>query len=128
LPEEYEDILSTAAVTCEPMLEIERRLLETDHAELSALAVDFWGLGEAIRGAAAYHHEPEKSPAGWGKISLAMAVSRVDAVANAAGMSLLPAPPVKEIPPLTFEGFPLDQETLFERFAAEWTTTGAMFR
>jgi len=128
LPEEYEDILSTAAVTCEPMLEIERRLLETDHAELSALAVDYWGLGEAIRGAAAYHHEPEKSPAGWGKISLAMAVSRVDAVANAAGMSLLPAPPVKEIPPLTFEGFPLDQETLFERFAAEWTTTGAMFR
>lgn len=129
LPEQYEDILSTAAVTCEPILEIERRILETDHAELSALAVDCWGLNEPIRAAAAYHHEPERSPGTLGKISLASAVSKVDAVVNAAGMSLLPAPPLqKEIPPLTFEGFPFDQEALFERFAVEWTTTGAMFR
>jgi len=129
LPEQYEDILSAAAVTCEPILEIERRLLETDHAELSALAVDCWGLSEAIRSAAAYHHEPEKSPTAPGKVSLAMAVSKVDAVVNAAGMSLLPAPPLqKEIPPLTLEGFAFDQAALFERFAVEWTTTGAMFR
>jgi len=129
LPEQYEDILSTAAVTCEPILEIERRLLETDHTELSALAIDCWGLNEPIRAAGAYHHEPERSSGTVGKISLASAVSKVDAVVNAAGMSLLPAPPLqKEIPPLTFEGFPFDQEALFERFALEWTTTGAMFR
>jgi len=129
LPEQYEDILSTAAVTCEPILAIERRLLETDHAELSALAVDCWGLNEPIRAAAAYHHEPESSPGSVGKVSLALAVSKVDAVVNAAGMSLLPAPSLqKEIPPLTFEGFAFDQEALFERFAVEWTTTGAMFR
>ena len=129
LPKEYEDILTTAALTCEPVLEIERRLLETDHAELSALAVDYWGLGEPIREAAAGHHQPEKSPAALGKISLAMAVAQVDAVVNAAGMSLLPAPPLqKEVPPLVFDGFSLNQESLFERFVVEWKTAGAMFR
>jgi HD-like signal output (HDOD) protein len=129
MPEQYETILTTAAVTCESILESERRVLETDHAELSALAVDYWGLGEPIRTAAAHHHEPDKSPAVPGKISLAMAVSQVDAVVNAAGMSLLPTPPQgHEIPALAFEGFPLNQALLIERFAVEWTTTGAMFR
>jgi len=129
MPEEYETILTASAVTCETILESERRVLQTDHAELSALAVDYWGLGEPIRAAAAYHHEPEQAPAPSGKISLALALSKVDAVVNAAGMSLLAAPPQgKEIPPIAFEGFPLDQGLLIERFAAEWTTTGAMFR
>jgi len=128
LPREYEDILTTAALTCEPILEVERRLLGIDHTELSALAVDYWDLGEPIRAAVAHHHQPDQSPAALGKISLALAVSKVDAVVNAAGMSLLPAPPLqKEIPPLAFDGFPVDQESLFERFAVEWTTTGAMF-
>jgi HD-like signal output (HDOD) protein len=129
MPEQYETILTAAAVTCESMLESERRVLQTDHAELSALAVDYWGLGEPIRAAAAYHHEPDQAPAAAGKIPLALAVSKVDAVVNAAGMSLLPAPPQgNEIPPLEFEGFPLDQRLLFARFAAEWTAAGAMFR
>lgn len=129
LPAQYEDILTTAALTCEPVLEIERRMLETDHAELSALAVDYWGLDEPIRTAAAHHHEPDKAPATRGKIALAMAVSQVDAVINAAGMSLLPAPPLgKDVPRLTFDGFSVDQEALIERFAVEWTTAGALFR
>lgn len=129
LPEEYETILTASAVTCDTILESERRMLNTDHAELSALAVDYWGLGEPIRAAAAYHHEPEQAPASPGKISLALALSKVDAVVNAAGMSLLPAPPQgNEIPPIAFEGFPLDQGLLIERFTAEWTTTGAVFR
>jgi HD-like signal output (HDOD) protein len=129
MPEEYETILTASAVTCETILESERRMLRTDHAELSALAVDYWGLGEPIRAAAAHHHEPEQAPAPPGKISLALALSKVDAVVNAAGMSLLPAPPTgNEIPPIAFEGFPLDQGLLIERFAAEWTTAGAIFR
>jgi HD-like signal output (HDOD) protein len=129
LPDEYEDILATSALTREPLLEVERQLLQIDHAELSALAVDYWGLGEPIRAAAAYHHAPEESPAVSGKVSLPMAVSKVDAVVNAAGMSLLPAPPMqREVPPLTFEGFSFDQAALIERFATEWTTAGAMFR
>jgi len=129
LPEQYEAILVAAAVRCESVLESERLLLHTDHAELSALAVDYWGLSEAIRSAAAYHHEPEASPAALGKISLALAVSKVDAVLNATGMSVLPPPPLQnDVPPLAFEGFSLDQGVVFERFAAEWTTAGAMFR
>jgi HD-like signal output (HDOD) protein len=129
LPEVYEDILATAALTCEPLLEIERHLLDTDHAELSALAVDYWGLGEPIRAAAAYHHAPLESPGTAGKVSLAMAVSQVDAVVNAAGMSLLPAPPLqRDVPALYFEGLSLDQDALIARFAEEWTTAGAMFR
>jgi hypothetical protein len=93
------------------------------------MAVDYWDLGEPIRAAAAWHHRPEQSPGALGKISLALAVSKLDAVVNAAGMSLLPGPPLqKEVPPLVFDGFPLDQEALFERFAVEWTSTGALFR
>ncbi len=129
LPAQYEEMLSAAALTCEPLLEVERRTLGTDHAELSGLAVEYWDLGEPIRSAAAYHHEPEQSPAPSGKISLALAVSKVDAMINAAGMSLLPAPPIqKEVPPLAFAGFSVDQEKLIERFAVEWTNMGAMFR
>ena len=129
MPQEYEAILSAVAVRGGSILESERLLLQTDHAELSAMAVDYWGLGESIRAAAAYHHEPDKSPAALGKISLALAVSKVDAVVNAAGMSLLPPRLVQdEIPPLTFDGFALDQRLVFERFTAEWTTMGTMFR
>jgi len=128
MPEQYETIVTAAAVTCESLLESERRMLHIDHAELSALAVDYWGLGEPIRMAAEYHHEPEKAAPALGKISLAMALSKVDAVVNAAGMSLLPSPPVGDIPPLAFEGFALDQGLLIERFTAEWTTAGALYR
>ena len=128
MPEQYESILTAAAVTCESVLESERLMLQIDHAELSALAVDYWGLGEPIRMAAGYHHEPEKAPAALGKISLAMAVSQIDALVNAAGMSLLPAHPVGKMPALAFDGFRVDQELLVERFTMEWTTTGAMFR
>ena len=129
MPQEYEAILSAVAVRGGSILESERLLLQTDHAELSAMAVDYWGLGESIRAAAAYHHEPDKSPAALGKISLALAVSKVDAVVNAAGMSLLPPRLVQDkIPPLTFDGFALDQRLVFERFTAEWTTMGTMFR
>jgi HD-like signal output (HDOD) protein len=128
MPEQYEAIVTAAAVTCESLLDSERRMLQIDHAELSALAVDYWGLGEPIRMAAEYHHEPEKAPPALGKISLAMAVSKVDAVVNAAGMSLSPAPPIGDIPPLEFEGFSLDQGLLIERFTTEWTTAGALYR
>ena len=128
MPEQYEAIVTASAVTCESHLESERRMLQVDHAELSALAVDYWGLGEPIRTAAEFHHEPEKAPAARGKVSLALAVSQVDALVNAAGMSLLPAPPIVEMPALDFEGFRVDQELLIERFAAEWTSAGAMFR
>lgn len=129
MPDQYESIVTASAVTGESLLESERRMLQIDHAELSALAVDYWGLDEPIRVAAEYHHQPEKAPAALGKVSMAMAVSKVDAVVNAAGMSLLP-PSCRggEIPPLVFEGFPLDQRLLFERFATEWTTAGALYR
>jgi HD-like signal output (HDOD) protein len=129
LPKEYEAVLTTASVMNKSVLESERLVLQTDHAELSALALDYWGLGESVRSAAAYHHEPDKSPSVLGKISLALALSKVDAVVNAAGMSLLPPPIIpQEVPLLAFEGFSLDQKLLIERFAVEWTTTRGIFR
>jgi HD-like signal output (HDOD) protein len=129
LPQEYESILTAAAITFKPMFENERLVLHTDHAELSAMAVDYWGLSESIRAAVAHHHEPDKSPGARGTVSLALAVSKVDAVVNAAGMSLLPPPLIQEeIPPIEFEGFYVDQRSLLERFAVEWSTMSAMFR
>ena len=128
LPQEYEAILTASAVTRNSILETERLLLQIDHAELSAMAVDYWDLGEPIRSAAAHHHEPDNSPAVSGKVSLALAVSKIDAVVNAAGLSLLPPTLVSgEIPPISFPGFPFEQEALIKRFTSEWIAMGAMF-
>jgi hypothetical protein len=44
-------------------------------------------------------------------------------------MSLLPPRLVaEEIPPLTFDGFSLNQQSLLASFMTEWTAMGAMFR
>jgi HD-like signal output (HDOD) protein len=128
LPELYEDLLKSASVTGEPIFEGERALLGIDHAELSALAVRHWGLGEPVRSAAAWHHEPDQAPAVPGMISLAMAVSKADAWVNDAGICLLAQKPTtEEIRPLAFGGFTVDYQSVIEPFTSNWTTVGAMF-
>ena len=44
MPQQYECTLAVAAVNGQPAVECERMVLGTDHAELSALALERWGL------------------------------------------------------------------------------------
>jgi len=86
MPRQFENILSTSCLTGAPLIESERLLLGTDHAELSALATARWDLDEAITVAVRHHHDPlhakefEKVPPGY--VSLALVVHKADAFVN----------------------------------------------
>ncbi len=124
MPRQFENVLSTSFISGAPLIESERLLLGTDHAELSALATERWDLDKAITVAVRHHHEPlnakefEKIPPG--SISLALVVHKADAFVNYLGMSVLPARgQTPEAPDLDF-GIPYPVERVRERFQAEW--------
>ena len=115
MPKQYEEILSVAAVSGDPLLACERDILGTDHAELSGLAISRWELAEPIRWAGRYHHEPERALAVEdttpGKMGLTQAVNQADAFINGLGMSLLPMPPVaSDAPSLDFPDFAFSKQ------------------
>ena len=133
LPKQYEDILAVVAVTGAPLLECERDILGTDHAELSGLAISRWELAEPIRWAARFHHEPEHAMdvenTAPGKLSLTQAVHQADAFINGLGMSVFPAPPVPgEAPFLDFPGFSFSKDRLIKRFELELKSLTGLFR
>jgi HD-like signal output (HDOD) protein len=131
MPRQFESALELSCVTREPLVESERQLMGTDHAELSALATSRWALDEAISIGVRYHHEPatakefEKVPPG--SIGLALLVHKANAFVNYLGMSILPptlAPP--EAPDLDF-GIPYPVERVKDRFQAEWKNLWNLF-
>jgi HD-like signal output (HDOD) protein len=130
-PKEYEHILELAAVTQMPLIECERQILGTDHAELSGIANSRWELPEPVQWAGFYHHEPENAPAGDGavnKLPMSSVVNRADAFVNYLGMSILPPSGLcPEAPSLEFEGFQYDWERTLERFQLEWKRLGNLF-
>jgi HD-like signal output (HDOD) protein len=132
LPREYENILAFAAVAQRPLIDCERYILGTDHAELSGIAISRWELAEPVQWAGFYHHEPEKARTLEGngaKLGLSTLVNRADAFVNYLGMSVLPpsAQPPKD-PGLEFEGFHYSQERTLQRFQLEWKRLGDLFR
>ena len=100
MPKQYEEILAVLAVSGGSLLDCEREILGTDHAELSGLAISRWELAEPIRWAAFYHHEPARAAVventGPGRLSLSLAVHEADAFINSLGMSVLPTTPVRK--------------------------------
>ncbi len=64
-------------------IQCEREVLDTDHAVLSALALEEWKVTEPIRQAVAWHHEGEAR-------RLSQVIALADSVANAIGYSVLP--------------------------------------
>jgi HD-like signal output (HDOD) protein len=133
MPVQYDTILSMAAVTGDSILECERQVLGTDHAELGALAIVRWDLAEPITWAAYYHHAPDQEPVNKpperGGLSLSAAVQKVDDFVDYLGMSILPArPQTQEAPALEFPGFPFSQERLLKRFEIEWKGMGDLFQ
>ncbi len=63
-------------------IECEREVLDTDHASLSALALEQWKIAEPIRRAVAWHHDPEPR-------KLSQVIALADSLANALGYSVL---------------------------------------
>ncbi len=136
MPEQYEDLLAVHAVSGESMVACEESLLETTHAELSALALEAWGMPECIRNAAAFHHSPQLTPgktapapvdASRNCVPLSLAVHQADALADALGMSIEPSSVIAPAAPvLEFPGYALNQKRLLERFAEEWKSVDAM--
>ncbi|HLW75637.1 MAG TPA: HDOD domain-containing protein, partial [Bryobacteraceae bacterium] len=62
LPKAYETVLELVAASGDGQIACERRVLGTDHAELSAMAIAKWELDAAVEFAARYHAEPEQAP------------------------------------------------------------------
>ncbi len=133
MPKQYEDILAVIAVTGASLIDCERDVLGTDHAELSGLAIARWELAEPIRWAARYHHDPEQAvdleQTGPGKLSLTLAVQQADAFVNGLGMSVFPTPLSRsEAPSLEFSGFSFSKDRLMKRFEEELKSLSALFR
>ena len=84
-PADYREILCLyeAVGNQRTWTECERAVLETDHASLSALALQQWKIAEPIRHAVAWHHDPEPH-----KLSQVVALS--DRIANGMGYFVLP--------------------------------------
>lgn len=134
MPEEYESVLAFHAVTGQPIIVCEESVLETTHAELSALALEAWGVPAPIRDAAAYHHASAGSaelteggrPNG---VPLRRAVAQADAMADALGMSIERARAIApSLPAIEFAGHEVDQDRFLARFTEEWKTIDAMIR
>jgi HD-like signal output (HDOD) protein len=132
LPEEFENILGYASVTGKPILECERHILGTDHAELSGIAISRWDLPQPVQGAGFFHHEPERArhlEDGSGKLGLGLVVNRADAFINYLGMSVSSATTPSATPPsLEFEGYPYNVDRVLQRFELEWKRLGDLFR
>jgi HD-like signal output (HDOD) protein len=132
LPKQYGEILAMHAVSDFTVIECERTILGTDHAELSGMAIARWEMAEPVRVAAYFHHEPEKAVelegAGSRKIGLSSLVNRADAFINYVGMSVQPPGVLPaERPPLDFEGFKYSEKRLLQRFELEWQGMGDLF-
>lgn len=89
LPEQYEEVARLHKAGEGEWEEIERRCLQTTHAELSAAALARWGLPAPIRQAVLYHHRPEDQPRTDGRAApLSEAVWLADDVARVMGHRL----------------------------------------
>lgn len=131
LRKEYNQILEFAALTKLPLIECEREILGTDHAELSGLAIARWQLPEPVQRAGFDHHNPEytKMVPGAKKLSLTSVIAKADAFVNFLGMSVLPPSGLAvEAPALEFAGFPYNQERTLARFQSAWSRLDEFFR
>lgn len=87
LPQEHAQIMELRRETGRPIEECELELIETTHAELSAAALQRWGLPTPIHKAVLYHHRAELDPgaAQTGVFTLSAVIENADLIADAMG-------------------------------------------
>lgn len=121
MPAVFENVLGVHFVSGRPMLDCERELLGSDHAELTSLATSRWELEHGVVVAVRFHHEPELAPEP--DRLLTEILHHADAFVNYLGISVLPPRAVPGEPPtLRIEGFDISVERVQERFLAELGT------
>ncbi len=133
LPAQFESMLSCHAVSPDvPLWTFEQEFLSIDHAELSGIKVSHWELGQPIRWAVRYHHEPDLAqdvegvPAG--KVALSLLLNKADAFVNFLNISQFPGRlGFEESPSLEFPGFTYSQERVLGRFEQEWKGLDQLF-
>ena len=125
MPEQYESILSAAALDEGRLEEFERAALGVDHSELSGLAIKQWRLGEPIRIAVQNHHTPDAPAAAQqnrpSKVPLSLLIHKADAFVNYRGLSVVPMsqPDPAELPSMDFPGFSYSLERVLARLNPE---------
>jgi HD-like signal output (HDOD) protein len=92
LPNEHAQIAEMWAESGKSREECEQEILETTHAELSAAALQRWGLPTPIQKAVLYHHSSALDPAAsqTNLVQLSAVVEAADRVADAMGHSIDP--------------------------------------
>lgn len=55
----YLDVMATARDTERPLVEIELKVFEATHADISACLLGLWGFPDSVVEAAAFHHSPD---------------------------------------------------------------------
>ena len=133
-PQPYEMTLNLASASGRPLVECEREILDTDHAELSGLALTKWSLPEPVCRAAFHHHAIDlyddlaEHPAS-DYLYLALVIQRADHFVNYLGISVAdqiscaPGLPSLEIP-----GYSFDAPEVLDRFQREWKELSAFFQ
>jgi HD-like signal output (HDOD) protein len=82
------EILNLRDAGGQPVTEYERDILGIDHAEISSMAAQIWGLSDDICQAIRWHHEPEREPNA-NPTSLAVVLNKSDVAVNGLGFSFL---------------------------------------
>jgi HD-like signal output (HDOD) protein len=62
LPDEYTEIMRRYDEGGGTLYQCERSVIDTDHAEVSVMALVAWNLPRQIRAAVRYHHSPQDDP------------------------------------------------------------------
>jgi HD-like signal output (HDOD) protein len=92
LPGEHMQIAQLRAESGRPLEECEQAVLETTHAELSAVALQRWGLPTPIQKAVLYHHSSAHDPAAaqGNAVQLSAVIETADRIADALDHSIDP--------------------------------------
>jgi len=133
LPAQFESMLSCHAVSPDvPLWAFEQEFLGIDHAELSGIKTSHWELGEPIRWAVRYHHEPDLARhvecVPEGTVALSLLLNKADSFVNFLNISQFPGKlGYQDAPSLDFPGFPYSQERVLSRFEQEWKGLDKLF-
>jgi putative nucleotidyltransferase with HDIG domain len=116
-PQQLGETMRAAHAQDLPLHQVEVRLMETDHAELSAAIVAHWHLPQSVVDAVRAHHAPRTAPAAAGACAtLADVVHVADAVAHALDLSGAPDEAVPEIDLVTWGRLGLEPAACFAIF------------
>jgi HD-like signal output (HDOD) protein len=132
LPEQYETIGKLYTSGGRSLIECERAVLKTDHAELSGLALARWELPASIQRAVLYHHTPNDCPGSEsdaGRVPLTCVINQADAFVHFLGIVAEPASPEPADPyTIEFPGQDFDRSAVLKHFELEWKELFEFFR